>query len=119
MSDRVAHWIELYRTAWESNEAEDIQALFVEDAEYRTEPHAEPWTGHEEIVDGWLEAADEPGETSFEWEIVTETDDLAIVQGRTGYRGGPTYANLWVIGFAADGRATRFTEWYMDEGDAG
>lgn len=116
MSDRVAHWIGLYRTAWESNEPEDIRALFTEDAEYRTEPYAPAWTGHEAIIDGWLEAADEPGETTFEWELLGEQDGTAFVQGRTVYAGGPTYANLWVVRLAGDGRASSFTEWYMDEG---
>ena len=115
MDDRVERWIGRYRAAWESNDADDIQALFVDDAEYRTEPHAEAWIGSEEIVDGWLEAADGPGETVFTWELVTESTDLAVVQGETIYADGPTYSNLWIIRFAPDGRATHFTEWWMDQ----
>jgi hypothetical protein len=119
MSQRVSNWIELYRTAWESNEPNDIRALFTEDAEYRTEPYAQPWEGHAAIVEGWLEAADEPGETTFEWATVIENDELGIVQARTQYSDGPTYSNLWVIHFAPDGRAAAFTEWWMDQASRG
>ena len=115
MSDRVTAWIDGYRRAWESNEPGDIRALFTEDAEYRTEPYSEPWSGLDDIVDGWLEAADEPGETTFDWAPLVETDEVAIVQATTVYAGGPTYSNLWVIRLARDGRATEFTEWWMDQ----
>lgn len=110
-------WVAAYRRAWESNAPDDIRALFTEDARYFTEPHADPWTGHDEIVDGWLEAADDPGETTFEWSELARTDELTFVRGTTVYRDGPTtYSNLWVIRLGPDGRATEFTEWWMDQG---
>ena len=102
-----------YRDAWESNNPDDIRALFTEDAEYRTEPYSDPWRGQDEIVEGWLEAADEPGDTIFDWNEVVAVDDLAIVQATTAYTGRSTYSNLWIIRFAPDGRATQFTEWWM------
>ena len=36
-----------------------------------------------------------------------------IVQGRTDYPADKLYDNLWVIRLTPDGRASRFTEWYM------
>jgi ketosteroid isomerase-like protein len=113
MSETVEAWVTGYRKAWETNETDDIQALFTEDAEYRTEPYSDPWRGHDEIVDGWLEAADEPGETIFDWSELVSVGDLGIVQATTAYAGRSTYSNLWVIRFAPDGRAREFTEWWM------
>ena len=113
MSKMVEAWVTGYRNAWETNDPDDIRALFTEDAEYRTEPYSEPWRGHDEIIDGWLEAADEPGETVFDWSELASIDDLGIVEATTAYAGRSTYSNLWVIRFAADGRASRFTEWWM------
>jgi len=113
MSERIDNWIAGYRTAWESNAADDIRALFTETATYRTKPHADPWVGHEGIVTGWLDAADEPGDARFEWHVVAETEDLAFVQGVTRYSDDDDYSNLWVIRFADDGRAAEFTEWWM------
>ena len=114
MPDVLTRWIAAYRRAWESNEPDDIRALFTDDAEYRTEPWAEPWVGVEQIVTEWLEAKDEPGETTFVWAPLVVTDELSIAQLRIAYREGSTYSNLWVIRFAADGRATSFTEWWME-----
>lgn len=111
----VTVWIDDYRAAWESNEPGDIRALFTENAEYRTEPYAEPWVGHAAIVDGWLEAQDQPGETEFHWARLVTTDDLAVISGTTTYASGPVYSNLWVIRFAPDGRAVSFTEWWMEQ----
>jgi hypothetical protein len=117
MTDTLSTWIDKYRRAWESNEPDDIRALFTEDAEYRTEPYGEPWRGHGEIVEGWIEARDEPGEADFEWKPIVSTPDLGIAEGVTDYADrGAVYSNLWVVRFAPDGRATEFTEWWMDQG---
>jgi len=116
MTDALTPWMEKYQRAWESNDPADIETLFTESAEYRTEPYADPWTGHSEIVDGWIEAKDDPGEAVFTWTPVVSTADLGIAQAETVYESrGTTYSNLWVIRFAPDGRATSFTEWWMDQ----
>lgn len=113
--DTVTRWVEGYRRAWESNEPDEIRALFTEDAQYFTEPYAQPWSGGDEIVDGWLEARDEPGETTFTWQLVAVDGDTGVVRAVTPYRDRATYHNLWLIRFADDGRASEFTEWWMAE----
>lgn len=116
MTDTLTAWVDNYLRAWESNDPEHIRSLFTEDGEYSTEPYAEPWQGHDEIIEGWLDAADEPGETTFEWTAVVSTPELGIVQGTTVYGSRElTYSNLWVIRFAPDGRATEFVEWWMEQ----
>ena len=114
MSTQLETWIAAYRRAWESNEPADIRSLFTADAEYRTAPYSEPWTGHDAIVAGWLEAADEPGDWTFEWAPLVDTEGLSIITGTTVYDDAPTYSNLWVIRWGDDGRARAFTEWWMD-----
>jgi|SRR5690554_2650707 len=111
--ETVARWVESYRRAWESNEPDDIRALFTDDAQYFTEPWEEPWRGHDQIVDGWLEARDEPGDTTFEWEVVAVDDNTAVVRAITDYIAESTYYNVWVIHFGADDRADSFAEWWM------
>ena len=112
---RVSDWMNAYVKAWASNEPEEIRALFSDDARYRTEPYTEPWVGPEKIVDGWLHLADAPGTFTFEWHPLAVTDEVSVVQGTTRYATGPVYSNLWVIRFAPDGRASEFTEWWMDQ----
>lgn len=115
MTDALESWIDGYQRAWQSNDPEDIRALFTEDATYRTAPFRQPWTGHGEIVAGWLDARDEPGEADFEWHPLAADGILRFVEGVTAYRGGETYSNLWVIALESDGRASAFTEWWMEQ----
>ncbi|WP_082513730.1 MULTISPECIES: nuclear transport factor 2 family protein [unclassified Leifsonia] len=113
MSLSVETWMDGYLLAWGSNEPDDIRALFTEDAEYFPAPHVHPAIGHDAIVDWWLTARDEPGDYEFGWRPVAVTPETAVIRGRTDYADGRSYENLWVIEFAADGRASRYTEWYM------
>ncbi len=116
--------MQAYERAWASNEPDDITALFSDDAQYLTAPFLEPRVGNAAIVHGWLEDRDEPGDYDFRWSVAGIDGELAFVEGETVYR--PTadsaerrYSNLWVIRFAADGRASSFTEWYMRQSEAG
>ena len=112
----VRTWVEGYRRAWESNLADDIRAIFTEDAQYRDGPSTPPWVGHAEIVAGWLDQQDPPGTSTFDWSILAIDGDTAVVRGVTGYPSGPkasVYDNLFVLRFAPDGRVSEFTDWFI------
>ena len=112
----VQAWMDGYRRAWETNDVDDILALFTEEAVYRGRPGMPAWRGHDQIVAGWLDNADEPGSTTFAWEVLARDGDLAVVRCVTTYPDGPkvgTYDNMWVIEFAPDGRAAEFTDWWI------
>lgn len=111
--DRVRAWIDAYVEAWNSNDPAQIGALFTDDAEYYTAPFSTPWRGRQNIVEGWLDRKDEPGETTFEWHLVVVADQVAVVQGTTTYP-DQAFSNLWVIHIDPDGRAQHFTEWWME-----
>jgi uncharacterized protein (TIGR02246 family) len=112
--EQIRQWVDGYRTAWESNDPEDIGRLFTEQALYYTEPHAEPWRSRQEIVDRWIGIKDEPGDTEFSWDLVATDGDLAIAQAQTIYHDPPQrYSNLWLIRLDPTGQATEFTEWWM------
>jgi hypothetical protein len=110
---RLSGWIDGYVAAWNSNDPADIGALFAEHARYYTEPFQAPWQGREQIVRKWLARKDEPGQTTFEWRPLAVTDEVAVIQGTTGYP-DRTYSNLWVIRLDADGTCREFTEWWME-----
>lgn len=118
IAEITEQWIQGYLAAWSSNDPAQIMALFTTDASYRTEPYSDPWVGHQDIVDGWLSIADEPDGFTFDWSPLVLTPELSVVQGTTRYSAGTTYSNLWLIRFAADGRAREFTEWWMDQADS-
>ena len=83
MASKGAEWVAGYVAAWESNDPEQIGALFTDDAVYLTAPDVEPRRGRDAIVAGWLEDLDEPGTWSFDWKILDERDGFVLVQGRT------------------------------------
>ena len=85
---------------------------------YRLEPWG-TWTGRAEIVAGWLEHADAPGDAEFQWWHVARDGDLWILEGRTRYQNlGRDYANLWLVELDDEGRARGFSEWWKQFPDA-
>jgi uncharacterized protein (TIGR02246 family) len=106
--------MEQYVVAWNSNDPEEIGALFTDDALYYTEPFAAPWRGRTEIIEQWLARKDEPGQATFEWEPLVVTPEVAVVTGTATFKEPPTvYSNLWVMRPDASGRCREFTEWWM------
>jgi uncharacterized protein (TIGR02246 family) len=123
MTDRAAaeDWVRRYRVAWESNDPDDIRGLFAEDGRYFTEPSdEEPSVGAEAIVADWIAHADQPGDTEFEFEVIAVDGDLAVARCVSTYlKHDPprVYDNLFVVRLADDGRASEFTDWYIERKD--
>ena len=114
LETRYEEWVRRYMDAWNSNDPSEIGALFTAEARYFTKPHEPPWVGRDEIVTGWLDRKDEPGDTTFEFEILVATPDLGIVKGRTHYEStGFTYSNLWEVRLGDEDRCREFVEWWM------
>ena len=112
-NDEVTAWIDAYKKAWISNDADDIAALFTEEALYEFRPNdPEPWRGRDEIVQGWVEDPDSPETWTLESEVLgVLPDDTAIAQVVVEYLDDrPVYDDLWLIELEG-GRARRFTEW--------
>lgn len=116
MSDRLERWMDGYVHAWSTNDPDDVAVLFAPDAVYDPQTADGEWEGVDEIVARWVAIADDPANWEFEWVSLVETDDLAVVTGRTRYLDPPaSYRNLFVIRFDAEGRCRDFTEWYIEE----
>jgi uncharacterized protein (TIGR02246 family) len=48
--DLLRRWVDAYVAAWDSNDPDEIAALFTDGAAYYTEPSSAPWVGRDEIV---------------------------------------------------------------------
>ncbi|WP_432884313.1 YybH family protein [Kribbella sp. CA-245084] len=109
-------WVDRYRKAWESNDPADIAALWTEDAAWYRRPDEAPVLGRDAIVAAWLDVADGPGETDFEYQVLGFGDGAGFVRGWTTYLTNPPaeFSNLWVIRLDRD-RAHEFTEWWMEK----
>lgn len=105
------NWLQGYEKAWRTKDADDIRALFTEEAEYWTSPDdPAPLRGIDEIVPWWQQ--DEPAEPIWQLGVLIADAGLAIIRGWVDYPGHKKYVNLWEVHFAIDGRAFMFVEWY-------
>ena len=48
-TEQVQRWLDDYRKAWETRDADAAAALFTEDATYREQPYEEPYRGREGV----------------------------------------------------------------------
>jgi ketosteroid isomerase-like protein len=113
--EQVQEWLDRYVEAWRSYDEDAIRALFAPDAEYSFHPYdPEPEHGHDAIVKAWRKDPDEAGSWAASYSPVLIEGDRAIAKGRTRYSNDARpYWNLFELEFDADGRCTRFVEWFM------
>jgi uncharacterized protein (TIGR02246 family) len=115
----VQGWLDRYIRAWESNDAEEVAALFTEDAKYSYGPFREDVNGRDAIVASWFEDPDAPGSWSAEYHPVAVEGDTAIANGRSRYfepDGSPRteYDNIFLIRLDEEGRCVEFREWFVE-----
>jgi len=123
--DDVQDWLNRYVAAWRANEREPIEALFTEDAKYRWRPYGpeeRQAIGREAIVTGWLDEGDDPDSWEATYEPYALDGDRAVATGLSKYAATDTepertYHNVFLLQFAADGRCSEFTEYWMLEPD--
>ena len=105
----VAAWVEGYLHAWQTNDAEDIAALFSETAEYHETPNTTDWIGRAEIIEGWQSRWDwQQGGWEFDWRVTKARDQKAEVAGVGRYAGVGDFNNVWSITFDADNLCSSF-----------
>ena len=122
----VQAWLDAYERAWETYDADQIAALFSEDAEYRWHPYDEPEKGREAIVHAWLNpggnasSRDEPGTYLGEYRPYAVDGNRAVAIGTSTYwtdasrsKVDRLYYNNWLLEFDDDGKCSSFIEYYM------
>lgn len=115
--DDVQRWIDGYIGAWTSNRPDDIAALFTEEAEYHDRPFGPATHGRDAIVAHWLAGRDEPGtwQATIGPLAVDAQQNIGLATGTVQYDNGRSFSNLWVIHLAGGGRASSFTEWWIEQ----
>ena len=108
-------WLEAYFRAWESNDPEDVAALFTEDAVYRVGPFRPPYVGRDEVVQRWIEGGSTDMDHRFE--IIAVEGDVGVARWHVttqlpGDRVKVEHDGVLVITFAPAGRCRDHLEWY-------
>ena len=112
--DQVQGWLDAYLRAWRSNDEATIRGLFAPDATYAYHPYDEPLRGRDAIVAAWLDEPDDPASWEASYAPSLIDGRRAIATGQTRYlESGDVFSNLFELEFDADGRCTRFVEWFM------
>jgi ketosteroid isomerase-like protein len=119
----VQGWLDRYIAAWRSNDADQIAALFTEDAVYGYRPFDHPeytFRGRDAIIGSWLDDTDEPDAWEAHYEPYAVDGDRAVAVGWSRYLASGdeperTYHNAYLLRFAPDGRCAEFHEFYMEE----
>jgi ketosteroid isomerase-like protein len=127
--ETVQRWLDAYERAWETYDADEIGALFTDDAEYRWHPWDEPAVGRDEIVRAWIapegneSSRDKPGTYLGEYRPWAVEGDRAVAIGTSTYwtdanrsKVARKYHNNWLLEFGPDGRCRSFVEYYNKEG---
>ncbi|HEX4930960.1 MAG TPA: nuclear transport factor 2 family protein [Gaiellaceae bacterium] len=124
--EHVQEWLNAYEHAWQTYDADEVAALFTEDAEYRWHPYDEPEQGRDAIVHAWLNPGDNtsdrdaPGTYQGEYKPYAVDGSRAVAIGTSTYWTDATrskvarlYYNNWLLEFGDDGRCCSFTEYYV------
>lgn len=113
-SESVQRWLDAYVAAWRSYNETAIRALFGADATYAYHPYDEPERGIDAILAAWLHEPDDAATWEAAYAPLLIDDRRAIATGETRYlAAGKVFSNLFELEFDADGRCTRFVEWYI------
>jgi len=115
-NDQLTKWLDAYKRAWETQDADAFVPLFTPDCEYRDTPFVEPVPG-EEFHAFWKALARLQRDNHIEFEVLGRaTDNRAIVNWRatstrtnTGERREGN--GIFLLTFASDGRCSDVREW--------
>ena len=108
----VEAWVAGYEQAWRSPGTDRLAGLFTDDASYLPSPWAEPLRGLAAIAEFWeAERAGADEQFTMTSEVVAVEGEVAVVRAEVDYATGSRWRDLWVLRFAANGRAVSFEEW--------
>ncbi|MGP6203676.1 nuclear transport factor 2 family protein [Microbacterium sp. F2] len=79
-TEQVQQWLDDYRTAWETRDADAAAALFTDDATYREQPYEEPYRGREGVRAYWTRVTATQSDISFRTGRVVAAGSHAAVE---------------------------------------
>ncbi|WP_300591691.1 nuclear transport factor 2 family protein [Microbacterium sp.] len=78
-TEQVQQWLDDYRTAWETRDADAAAVLFTDDATYGEQPYEEPYRGREGVHAYWTRVTATQSDVSFRTgRVVTAGSNAAV-----------------------------------------
>ena len=119
----VVDWLEGYRKAWESRDADAAAALFTSDSTYREQPYADAFLGQQGVHDYWTRVTETQSEVKFRYgKPVVEGNRAAAEWWVTMLNGGVevTLAGEFLLLFDNSGKCRELREyWHLGGGGGG
>jgi hypothetical protein len=114
-------WIERYRRAWETADADEVVALFTPDASYRSSVFREPYLGSDAIRQYWQRGAGAQRDVAVRMGRPVITEARVAVEWWTTMtdpdEGEITLPGCLLLRFAPDGRCQDLWEyWHVQPG---
>lgn len=114
---QFSDWLDQYKHAWETQDADAAASLFSEDASYQLTPFHEPLAGRKAIRAYWDRVTARGRHIRFTYRIITSTDAVGVADYDASFsRPGPA-ANIEVHGvlvaeYDEDGLCRRLRLWW-------
>src|SRR5262245_5027839 len=78
-------WLDRYRQAWETRDAEAAATLFTDDASYHETPFGEPARGKEGVRAYWRKVTEHQRDVGFSFEVLSVTANGGIARWRAEF----------------------------------
>jgi len=119
-TEQVERWLEGYRDAWETRNADAAAALFTEDALYREQPYEEPYRGRDGVHAYWSQVTATQSDIRFRYGRAVVSGSQAAVEWWVTLRNNGAEATLageFFLVFDADGLVRELREyWHFSPG---
>ena len=110
-------WLERYRNAWETRDADEAAALFSDDATYQETPFVPPAHGKDGVHAYWTEATEHHRNVTFSHQIVSLTANTGVALWQAEYTKANSGARsrldgIFLLEFDENGLCRRLREWW-------
>jgi len=120
MTDMAREWLESYKRAWESRDADAAAALFTPDAHYREQPYQEPFEGPAGVRAYWAEVTSTQSDVRFRYGAPLVVGDRVVAEWWVTMKNGGadvTLAGIFLLRLDDGGLCSDLVEyWHFSEG---
>ena len=113
----VENWLDGYKDAWETFDADKVIELFTEDAIYNDQPYEDPHLGRAGIHKYWSDITVDQKDVEFTYDVLAVTGNTGIAYWHSEFtshstNAGITLDGMFVLDFADDGLCHHLREWW-------